>query len=113
MTVAIPVLPETAPFSPSQRAWLNGFFAGLLNLHGGGGNGAASSTATAVAPATGPQEADDDAPWHDPALSMEERLKLAEGRPQPRRLMAAMAQLDCGACGYLCKTYAEAISSGA
>ena len=26
--------------------------------------------------------------------------------------MAAMAQLDCGACGYLCKTYAEAIATG-
>ena len=27
--------------------------------------------------------------------------------------MAAMAQLDCGACGYVCKTYSEAIASGA
>ena len=26
--------------------------------------------------------------------------------------MAAMAQLDCGACGYLCQTYAEAIADG-
>ena len=26
--------------------------------------------------------------------------------------MAAMAQLDCGACGYLCKTYSEAIARG-
>ena len=26
--------------------------------------------------------------------------------------MAAMAQLDCGACGYLCQTYAEAIARG-
>ena len=26
--------------------------------------------------------------------------------------MAAMAQLDCGACGYLCQTYSEAIASG-
>ncbi len=25
---AAPVLPENAPFSPEQRAWLNGFFAG-------------------------------------------------------------------------------------
>jgi sulfite reductase (NADPH) flavoprotein alpha-component len=113
MTMAIPVLPETAPFTPAQRAWLNGFFAGLVNLHGGGGNGAAISAVTAVAPAAGAQEVDDDAPWHDPALSMEERLKLAEDRPYPRRLMAAMAQLDCGACGYLCKTYAQAISTGA
>jgi sulfite reductase (NADPH) flavoprotein alpha-component len=27
--------------------------------------------------------------------------------------MAAMAQLDCGSCGYLCQTYAEAIAAGA
>jgi len=26
----VPLLPETAPFSPEQRAWLNGFFAGLF-----------------------------------------------------------------------------------
>jgi sulfite reductase (NADPH) flavoprotein alpha-component len=26
--------------------------------------------------------------------------------------MAAMAQLDCGACGYVCQTYAEAIAGG-
>src|SRR4029453_3599554 len=26
--------------------------------------------------------------------------------------MAAMAQLDCGQCGYLCQTYAEAVWSG-
>jgi sulfite reductase (NADPH) flavoprotein alpha-component len=27
-------------------------------------------------------------------------------------MMAAMAQLDCGACGYVCQTYSEAIVSG-
>ncbi len=26
--------------------------------------------------------------------------------------MAAMAQLDCGSCGYVCRTYAEAIANG-
>jgi sulfite reductase (NADPH) flavoprotein alpha-component len=26
--------------------------------------------------------------------------------------MSAMAQLDCGSCGYVCKTYSEAIASG-
>ena len=26
------VIPDSAPFSPEQRAWLNGFFAGLLSL---------------------------------------------------------------------------------
>ena len=44
---------------------------------------------------------------------MADRLKLAEDRPLPGKLMAAMAQLDCGACGYLCKTYSRAIAEGA
>jgi sulfite reductase (NADPH) flavoprotein alpha-component len=46
------------------------------------------------------------------AMPLDERMKLAEDRPLPQRLMAAMAQQDCGQCGYLCKTYAEAIASG-
>ena len=36
-------------------------------------------------------------------------MKLAEGKPLPRRLMAAMAQQDCGQCGYNCKEYADAL----
>src|SRR3954469_1554984 len=128
--MTIPLLPESAPFSPAQRAWLNGFFAGLLGLGAeangngyGNGNGVAhgmvsagtsvaangtAATTTAVAVA----EEEEEFPWHDPALPIDERLQLAEGRPLPRKLMAAMAQLDCGACGYLCQTYSEAIASG-
>ena len=30
------LVPETAPFSAEQRAWLNGFFAGLVSLDGAG-----------------------------------------------------------------------------
>ncbi len=44
---------------------------------------------------------------------MAERLDLAKGAKPERQLMAAMAQLDCGQCGYLCQTYAEAVWSGA
>jgi sulfite reductase (NADPH) flavoprotein alpha-component len=44
---------------------------------------------------------------------MGERMKLAEGRPLPRRLYAAMAQQDCGQCGYVCESYSAAIASGA
>src|SRR5687767_5847446 len=29
----VPIIPESAPFSPEQRAWLNGFLAGMLS-HG-------------------------------------------------------------------------------
>ena len=99
----VPLIPDSAPFTPEQRAWLNGFLAGL---YGGAATGAMAN-ATAV-----PAARAEDFPWHDPTLEMEERQKLAEGRPLPRRLMAAMAQLDCGQCGHLCQTYAEAIAEG-
>ena len=42
-----------------------------------------------------------------------QRMKLAEGKPLPRRLFAAMAQQDCGQCGYLCESYSKAIADGA
>ena len=70
--------------------------------------------ASLLAPQTAPRDGDDgEAPWHDQTLPIAERMKLAEGRPLPRRMMAAMAQQDCGQCGYLCDTYADAIASGA
>jgi len=94
----MPRLPETAPFSPSQRAWLDGYLAGLF-----GGN---------PEPSAEPPPPAEDFPWHDPTLLLDERLALAQGRPRERVLMAAMAQLDCGQCGYLCRTYAEAIARG-
>jgi sulfite reductase (NADPH) flavoprotein alpha-component len=106
---AVPVIPDSAPFTPAQRAWLNGFFAGLFSR---GPAPAATAPTTTGAPAIVADEADDAMPWHDPALPMDERLTLAEGKPVARRLMAAMAQLDCGACGHVCQTYAEAIASG-
>jgi sulfite reductase (NADPH) flavoprotein alpha-component len=31
MDVQVPYIPENAPFSPAQRAWLNGFLAGLFS----------------------------------------------------------------------------------
>jgi sulfite reductase (NADPH) flavoprotein alpha-component len=110
MPAAVPVLPDSAPFTPAQRAWLNGFFAGLISRGAVPAALADASMPSAVEPAT--QEEDEATPWHDPALSMEERLSLVEGKSVARQLMAAMAQLDCGACGYVCKTYAEAIVSG-
>ena len=110
--VHLPVLPEGAPFTPAQRAWLNGFFAGLLGDGGEaapGGDGPTAATSAAPAPAAAEVE---ELPWHDPALALPERLKLAEGKPRGLVLMAAMAQLDCGACGYACRAYAEAIDRG-
>ena len=108
----VPVLPPSAPFPPSQRAWLNGFFAGIFGAQAAGSTPAVDVTVAAPASAPAPVQQEEDFPWHDPAIAMDERLKLAEGRSHPRRLMAAMAQLDCGACGYECKSYAEAIASG-
>ena len=107
MSPHIPMIPEDAPFTAEQRAWLNGFFAGIFGPSGTAGSGAMSF----AAPRTEP-EPEEDFPWHDPALEMPERLALAEGKPLKRRMMAAMAQLDCGQCGYLCQTYAEAIAEG-
>ena len=117
---APPLLPENAPFTPEQRSWLNGFFAGLLGLSGPGsptptGPAAAISPAATPTLATAARESDDDepTPWHDPAIGLDQRLELAKDRAPAMRLMAAMAQLDCGACGYLCKTYAQALDRGA
>jgi sulfite reductase (NADPH) flavoprotein alpha-component len=103
------ILPPNAPFTPEQHDWLNGLFAGLLE-----DDVAALSKQDAVALmpdlALGAAEtADDGAPWHDPAMPLAERMKLADGRPLRRRLMAAMGQQDCGQCGYNCEDYADAI----
>ena len=45
-------------------------------------------------------------------MPIAERMQLAEGKPLPRKLFAAMAQQDCGQCGYLCETYSKAIAEG-
>ena len=104
---SVSLVPDNAPFTEAQRGWLNGFFAGLLN-------GALNNRAAAPsgAPVAEPVPEEEPTPWHDPSLSMDERLKLASGKRYPLQLMAAMAQLDCGSCGYLCKSYAEAIANG-
>ena len=111
------LIPETAPFSPEQRTWLNGFFAGLLSLDGGV-NPLSTAEAAALlqngsaAPTDrGPLDDADNgqAPWHDPATPLGERMQLAESRPLRRRMMAAMGQQDCGQCGYNCEDYANAI----
>ncbi|HET9247608.1 MAG TPA: sulfite reductase subunit alpha, partial [Xanthobacteraceae bacterium] len=42
-------------------------------------------------------------------LPLAERMKLADGRPLRRRMMAAMGQQDCGQCGYNCEDYSNVI----
>ena len=101
------IVPESAPFTAEQRVWLNGFFAGLLD-----GDSTALSPQEASALMPGVQiDEDDGAPWHDQTMPLPERMKLAEGRPLRRRMMAAMGQQDCGQCGYDCKDYADALFS--
>ena len=102
-----PRLPDSAPFSPSQRAWLDGFLAGLF-----GAPADSSAEPAVVHEFSAFSHEAEDFPWHDPALALDDRLALARGEPPERVLMAAMAQLDCGQCGYLCRTYAEAIARG-
>ncbi|MCD6074170.1 MAG: sulfite reductase subunit alpha [Rhodospirillales bacterium] len=117
-----PTIPENAPFSTEQRAWLNGFLAGFLNIRDlrdldavareiGLMASIEARSDVSISPPTENLE-DDGAPWHDPALGLDDRMKLAAGRPLRRRLMAAMGQLDCGQCGYDCHNYAEALFTG-
>ena len=103
----IEIIPSSAPFSEAQRSWLNGFFAGLLS--DGATPLSAEQGAGIIDGAAG--DGDDGAePWHDQTMPMPDRMKLAEGRPLRRRMMAAMAQQDCGQCGYNCNDYSEAIA---
>ena len=100
--MSIQIIPDSAPFTEEQKAWLNGFFTGYLGLQEGTelGDG-------------GVIETEEDYPWHDDTMPLQERMELAKDRPFKQKLMAAMGQQDCGQCGYLCKTYAEAIVNGA
>src|SRR3954452_4313693 len=106
-TPKIEIIPSSAPFSEAQRSWLNGFFAGLLS------DATLLSTEQGAAVMQGAAGDGDDgeAPWHDQTMPMAERMKLAEGRPLRRRFMAAMAQQDCGQCGYDCHNYSEALAN--
>jgi NADH-quinone oxidoreductase subunit I len=108
-------IPDDAPFSPEQRQWLSGF---LSTVSVGA---APTAGATAPAPSTeAPAEAAPaaeapagDWPWHDAGMGMQQRLDLAKDKPLADKLMAAMAQTDCHACGYDCRGYADAIAGGA
>ncbi len=111
ITPRIPsLIPESAPFTPEQRTWFNGLFAGMISLDESvtplSNAEAAKLLQDVIAPAA---DEDDGAPWHDPAMPLPDRMKLADGKPLPRRMMAAMAQQDCSQCGYNCKDYADAL----
>jgi sulfite reductase (NADPH) flavoprotein alpha-component len=102
------LLPENAPFSMDQRLWLSSFFAGYLNLD----TAAVASLSAGEAKQLLAVGADEEAPWHDPAMVIADRMELAKDKPLKRRMFAAMAQQNCGQCGYLCETYSAAIADG-
>jgi sulfite reductase (NADPH) flavoprotein alpha-component len=104
------ILPESAPFTPEQRTWLSGLFAGLLGLDQAV-TPLSAAEAAALLPGLVPAGATDEGSitWHDPAIPLAERMKLAEGRSLRMRLMAAMAQQDCGQCGSSCEEYSGQI----
>src|SRR6202050_5059067 len=106
------LLPESAPFTPEQRAWLDGFFVAALGLSDSGITALPPQDGAALMAGVGATaEEDDGAPWHDQAMPLADRMKLADGRPLRRRMMAAMGQQDCGQCGYECQGYAEATAT--
>jgi sulfite reductase (NADPH) flavoprotein alpha-component len=111
----IDLLPENAPFTPEQRIWLSGLFAGLLGLDQAV-TPLSPEEAAALVPGLGsmaPAGAATEGPvtWHDPGIPIDERMKLAEGRSLHMHLMAAMAQQDCGQCGSSCEEYSRQIFS--
>ena len=52
-------------------------------------------------------------PFHKDTLTLPERMQMAEemGGAFETKLFAAMAQTDCGACGWDCEGYAHAIAT--
>jgi NADH-quinone oxidoreductase subunit I len=123
MPAARIVIPEDAPFNPEQRAWLSGFLSSI-SVGVAGAAAAPSAPVSAAVPAqegapAAPAEAVPATeaptggwPWHDPGLVMAQRMDLVKDKPLADKLMAAMAQTDCHACGYDCRGYADAIAAG-
>src|SRR5947208_7643516 len=103
------IIPGSAPFSDAQRSWLNGFFAGLLSPDAA--SPLSADQGAAVMQGAAGDGDDGEAPWHDQTMPIADRMKLAEGRPLRRRMMAAMAQQDCGQCGYNCADYSDSIAN--
>ena len=65
------------------------------------------------APGTEVERSSGDEPWHDTGLTLEKRMELAKNGTLTDKLMAAMGQSDCQACGFDCRGYAEALATGA
>jgi hypothetical protein len=72
------------------------------------------STAVLEAPAEVETAAAPTVAFHNENMTLPERMQIAEemGGKLETKLFAAMAQTDCGACGWDCEGYANAIASG-
>jgi sulfite reductase (NADPH) flavoprotein alpha-component len=105
------LVPESAPFTAEQRSWLNGFFAGVVALDNTGLTPLSPEQAAALVGGAAPsaEAIDESEPWHDQTIALADRMQMAEGRPLRQRMMAAMAQQDCGQCGSSCRDYSGAI----
>jgi hypothetical protein len=51
-------------------------------------------------------------PFHNEHLTLPERMELAKDGDLKTKLFAAMAQTDCGACGWDCEGYGNALATG-
>ena len=96
-----PLIPENAPFDEEQRAWLNGFLAGVLGLSANEAR-PPSSSAPPATPRSRAEQAGAAAP--ESGVVVPDTLE--------RRLLTVLAQLDCGQCGYSCQGYAQALATG-
>src|SRR5581483_6461741 len=78
---------------------------------------AAAETTAAVMEAAAPEVvpeagASPAVPFHNENMTLPERMELAKGMDLKMKLFAAMAQTDCGACGWDCEGYGNALATG-
>ena len=106
------LVPETAPFTEEQRAWLNGFFAGLFSWRHGLTR-AHRLSCRGLMPASGRRGRR--GRRRRPGTTRPCRSPSACSSPKAsrcRKLMAAMAQQDCGHAATTVQTYSGAIVPG-
>jgi NADH-quinone oxidoreductase subunit B len=72
------------------------------------------AAAPELIPADATDGASPPAPFHREDLTLPERMDMAKemGGKFETKLFAAMAQTDCGACGWDCEGYANALATG-
>ena len=88
-----------------QRAWLNGFVAGLL-----GAERALASARPSAAAVRRRRAAAEIFPWHDPTLALDERMKLAEGAAAAASSWRRWASSIAASAAIECRSYAAAIA---